>query len=102
MESRPICLRSALRRRLNSSRPMALSGGAVGSARRRVPRADTPAWAAPLVDGRGTGNRLLTARGRELHEQQLHTDAHEFHDLGERDLVLFGLLAGIHAYMSDL
>src|SRR5687768_15791159 len=89
MESRPMSFINERRRRLNSSRPMARRDAAVARARWRVP------WCVPwadtdLVDGRGTRLRLLAARGRELHEQQLHADAHELDDFGERDFVLLG------------
>src|SRR5678815_1849176 len=93
IESRPICLSSARRRRLNSSRPTEGTRTTVGTARLRF---------SLLMDGRGTRLRLLAARGRKLHEQQLHTDSHELHDLGERYLVLFIFLVGLDADVGDL
>src|SRR5688572_33387401 len=97
MESRPMSFINARRRRLNSSRPMARSGAAVASARRRVPLAG-----AALMDGRGTRLRLLAARGREFHEQQLHADAYELDHFGEGDFVLLGIVTRIHTHVRDL
>src|SRR5262245_60687325 len=93
MESRPICLSSTRRRRLNSSRPMEGTRATVGAARLRFKA---------LMDGRGTRLRLLAARGRKLHEQQLHADAYELHDFGERQLVLFVFFVGLDADVRDL
>src|SRR4051812_36295249 len=92
MESRPICLSRARRRRPNSSRPMGGLRAAVAMERlRRV-----------LMNGRGARRRLLSSRGGEFDEQQLYADAHELHDLGERDFIFFVLLVGLDADMRDL
>ena len=54
------------------------------------------------MDGRGTGRRLLAARGRELHEQQLHADAHELDHLGECHFVFFVFFVGVDTDVGDL
>jgi hypothetical protein len=54
------------------------------------------------MDGRGTGLRLLAARGRELHEQQLHPHAHELHDFRERHFVLLVLFVRLYTDVRDL
>src|SRR5690348_11809032 len=96
IESRPMSFMSARRRRPNSSR--AIDGICTAPAA-VLRRAD---FAGLLMDGRGAGRRLLAARRRELDEQELRTDAHEFHDLGERDLVLFVVVARIDSDLGDL
>src|SRR6185436_14105363 len=93
IESLPICLSSARRRRLNSSRPMAGTRATLGTCRRAV---------SLLMDGRGTGLRLLATGGRQFCEQQLHPHAHELDHFGERDFVFLVLFVRLDAHVSDL
>src|SRR5688572_25507205 len=100
IESRPICLSSARRRRLNSSRPMYLTPGSratFGAVLRAL-----SLLMGLLMDGRGTGLRLLATGGRQLREQQLHPYAHELDDLGESHFVFFVLFVRVDAHVSDL
>src|SRR5689334_8356184 len=91
IESRPICLSSARRRRLNSSRPMAGTRATLGAVRRDL-----------LMDGRGTGLRLLATGRRQLCEQQLHPYSHELDHFGEGHFVFLVLFIGVDADVRDL
>src|SRR5690349_7599812 len=93
MESLPICLSSARRRRLNSSRPTAGVRATLCVGLRA---------ASLLMDGRGTGLRLLAPRGRQLCKQQLHPHAHELHHFGKGDFVFLVLFVRIDADVRDL
>ena len=48
------------------------------------------------------GRTGLVPQGTELIEHQLHTDPHEFHQLGVGAFVRLGSLFGVHGNVCDL